>query len=156
MELSYRIASSPQEFREGARLFRIYAESISIDLSFQQFDDELRSIDLQYSAPSGALLLCYFSNEAIACVGLRQIDTEIAELKRMYVSPQCRGKHIGSELLVQIIGIAKQFGYRKIRLDTLPTMHEAQALYRSHGFYEIPPYRFNPVPGTIYMEKLLA
>jgi putative acetyltransferase len=77
-------------------------------------------------------------------------------LKRMYVDPDFRKNKIGRKLLEQCIETATSLGYKKLRLDTLPDMLQAQALYRAFGFYEIPAYRFNPVKGTVYMEKLLS
>jgi putative acetyltransferase len=152
-EITYGVAWSPTDFEEGRRLFREYVASLGVDLSFQDFENELNSIDLQYSRPVGALLLVYDGEKAIGCAGIRKIDAETAELKRMYVQDQYRGHKLGVKLLERSLEIAQELGYKKIRLDTLSTMQKAQALYRSFGFYEIPSYRFNPLEGTIYMEK---
>ena len=93
---------------------------------------------------------------AIGCAGIRKMDKEVAELKRMFVQLEYREHKIGSRLLELAIDIAKGLNYKIIRLDTWPNMTRAQSLYLSFGFYEIPPYRFNPVDGTVYMEKKLA
>ena len=152
----FKIARDPREFKDAEHLFREYAASLDVDLSFQGFESELTSIGQQYSRPKGALLLACMGDLAIGCVGLRPWDRETAELKRMFVRPAYRGYKIGHRLLELIIDIAKELQYKCIRLDTLPGMTEAQRLYRSYGFSEIPPYRFNPVEGTVFMEKKLV
>ena len=95
------------------------------------------------------------ANAFVGCSGIRRLDDETAELKRMYVKNEYRGYQIGVALLERSCEIAKQLGYKKLRLDTLATMTRAQQLYTASGFYQIAPYRFNPLPGTIYMEKEL-
>jgi putative acetyltransferase len=105
-------------------------------------------IDIQYNKPKGALLLAYKEKIAVGCLGIREFNIETAELKRMYVQTEYRGHQIGRKLL--------ELKYNKIRLDTLPSMTQAQNLYRIFGFYEIPSYRFNPINGTVYMEKNLT
>jgi putative acetyltransferase len=149
-------ATTREQFNDGRDLFNQYANSLNIDLCFQGFANELETIDKQYNKPQGALLLAYKNNVAVGCVGIRELDKGSAELKRMYVSTKFRKYKIGTKLLEGAIEIARQLGYKTIRLDTLPTMTPALNLYRSFGFYEIPSYRFNPVSGTVYMEKNLT
>jgi len=154
-DITYQIAQTEAAFEQGRQLFTAYVQSLGVDLSFQDFDHELQLINQQYHQPAGALLLAYDNTEPIGCVGIRKIDHETAELKRMYVQDKYRGYGIGVQLLEQSMQIARELGYKKIRLDTLKTMTKAQALYRAVGFYEIAPYRFNPLEGAIYMEKEL-
>jgi putative acetyltransferase len=156
MTISYRIANTTEDFETGRKLFEEYANSLNIDLSFQDFSKELNSISQQYNGPSGGLLLAFCDDFPAGCVGIRLLDKNIAELKRMYVKNEHRGLKIGVELLQQSIDLAKTLGYQKLRLDTLANMIKAQQLYRSFGFYEIDAYRFNPLQGTIYMEKDLT
>lgn len=155
LNIKFELATTGEEFDFAKDLFQQYAKSLSIDLSFQDFTNELKTIDKQYSKPGGALLLAYDNNAAIGCVALRKFDSETAELKRMFIRPEYRKHKIGKKLLELITEIAKELNYKKMRLDTLPDMEQAQRIYKAHGFYEIPPYRFNPVPGTVYMEKEL-
>jgi putative acetyltransferase len=156
MGFDFRVAHSKNDFADARELFIAYAESLPIDLSFQGFASELNAIHEQYNKPSGALVLVYYAQRAVACAGVRKFDDSIAELKRMYVHPDFRKNKIGRKLLEHCIETATSLGYKKLRLDTLPDMLQAQALYRTFGFYEIPAYRFNPVKGTVYMEKLLS
>lgn len=154
-QITYKIANSAQEFMDGRKLFEEYVQSIDVDLSFQGFAEELQTIDQQYNKPSGALILALDGKSAIGCCGIRQLEHGIAELKRMYVNPRYRNGNIGSALLSNSLAVAKELGYQKIRLDTLNSMTKAKKLYAAFGFYEIAPYRFNPLAGTVYMEKAL-
>jgi ribosomal protein S18 acetylase RimI-like enzyme len=154
-DISFKLASTAQDFKDADKLFHQYADVLTIDLSFQDFENELKSINLQYNKPNGALILSYAGAEAVGCVALRSLDGETAELKRMFVQAKFQGQKIGQRLLEQIFEVAKELHYKKIRLDTLSTMKAAQHLYRAFGFYEIAAYRFNPIEGAIYMEKIL-
>ena len=155
LNILYKIAGTDHDFELGKDLIRQYADSLHIDLSFQDFATELITLHKQYNKPRGALLLAYYNKLTIGCAAMRELNTETAELKRMFVQPEFRKHKIGQRLLELIIGIAKEFNYHTIRLDTLPGMTQAQTLYRAFGFYEIPAYRYNPDKGTVYMEKKL-
>ena len=132
-----------------------YAESLEFDLCFQNFEQELADIQVQYGAPNGCLLLVKNEETALGCVGARRWKGDIAELKRMYLRPETRGQGLGRQLLEAALAQARQLGYRSVRLDTLPSMTTAIALNRAFGFREIPAYRENPFEGTIYLEKQL-
>lgn len=137
-------------------LFREYAASLDIDLCFQNFERELDSLEQQYAPPQGALFLARVGTEAVGCAAVRRFEEGVAELKRMYVQPAFRGQGISRQLLDTALDTARHLGYRQIRLDSLPSMQTAIALYRSAGFTEIPAYRSNPVAGTVYLEKNLV
>lgn len=154
-EIVFKVAGTEADFAQGRELFREYAKSLPVDLAFQDFETELINISRQYCKPSGALLLVIKADALIGCAGIRKIDDVTAELKRMYIRPPYRGQQVGLKLLEHALVLARFLGYKKIRLDTLKHMTEAQALYTASGFYEIPAYRFNPFEGAIYMEKEL-
>ena len=153
--LLIRPAESPDRISLAATLLREYAASLAVDLSFQHFDEELASLPGDYAPPGGRLLLAFVDNAPAGCVALRKFDGEICEMKCLYVRPEFRGHQVGISLAETIIAAARDIGYRVMRLDTLPQMASAQALYLSLGFREIPPYRFNPVVGTRYFELVL-
>ncbi|MCF0052558.1 GNAT family N-acetyltransferase [Dyadobacter sp. LJ53] len=155
MNVFYKLAETSEEFEQAKELFIEYAHSLEIDLSFQNFSGELESVRLQYDKPTGALLLVYQDGSLAGCAGIRRLDGEIAELKRMYVRPDFRGLGIGKELLKRAIATAAGIGYKKIRLDTLSSMTKARSLYESFGFEPIDPYYFNPIEETIYMERVI-
>jgi ribosomal protein S18 acetylase RimI-like enzyme len=133
------------------QLFREYSESLDIDLCFQNFEAELASLPGKYAPPEGRLLLAWDANEVMGCVALRPIDTDSCEMKRLYIKPQARGQHLGRRLAELICFEAREAGYRRICLDTLPTMTAAVQLYESLGFKQIEPYVFNPVDGVIFL-----
>ena len=137
-------------------LFREYADSIEVDLGFQGFAEELAGLPGGYSAPDGRLLIALREADAAGCVALRRLDRETAELKRLYVRPAFRGSGLGRLLAERAIAEAREAGYRRIRLDTLPTMAGARRLYADLGFVDIAPYRHNPVPGSAFLELTLA
>lgn len=149
------LAGSPDEYATGKQLFLEYAQSLDFNLCFQGFEQELADIEAQYGAPAGCLLLVQNGDTAIGCAGVRRWQEGIAELKRMYLRPAARGSGMGKHLLDHAIEQARRLGYQSIRLDTLPTMEAAIALYRNAGFEEIPAYRENPFEATLYLEKQL-
>jgi putative acetyltransferase len=153
--LVYKTAESGQDFEHGRELFLEYARSLPIDLAFQNFSKELETMRDQYNKPWGALLLAYADEALAGCAGIRKLNGETAELKRMYVRPEYRGLKLGKELLTRALQTAKDLGYHSIRLDTLSSMTKARKLYESFGFQTIAAYYPNPFEDTIYMERLL-
>jgi putative acetyltransferase len=148
-------ANSAHDLAAVRELFREYADSLGFDLGFQDFERELAELPGDYAAPSGALLLAWVEGEAAACVALRDLGGGISEMKRLYVRPAFRGLGLGRRLAEAVIEVARGAGYASMRLDTVPRMREARRLYRSLGFHAIPPYRFNPIDGTEYLERTL-
>ncbi len=145
-----------EEYLDDVRqLFTEYAGSLNFDLCFQNFEKELSELPGEYAPPNGCIILAIAGIKRIGCVALRKIDDGISEMKRLYVQSAFRGKGIGRDLAVAIINEARKKGYRYIRLDTVPLMEEAIELYRSLGFKEIHPYRYNPITGAKYMELIL-
>jgi putative acetyltransferase len=149
-------ARTPGDIEEARRLFREYETSLGIDLCFQNFEQELAELPGRYAPPRGALLLARGEENAIAgCVALRPLGEEICEMKRLYVRDAFRGRGAGRLLAEEVIGEARRIGYRRMRLDTLPSMRRAIPLYRSLGFTDIAPYTQNPVEGALFLEKEL-
>lgn len=156
LKITVHEAASEHEYTQAAELFRDYAYELPIDLDFQDFENELNTIAKMYAPPHGTLLFAVKNgNDILGCVAIRPFKGDICELKRMYVKPSGRGLGIGTRLLKEAIRKSRELGYAAIRLDTLATMKKAIQLYERSGFYEIPPYRFNPIPGAKYYEKNL-
>lgn len=130
---------------EGDRRFKEY-------LDIQNYDEELAHLEHKYGLPYGRLYLAYYGQELAGCIGLRKIDEENCEMKRLYVRPQFRGKHIGEHLVGQIIREAKEIGYAYMLLDTLPFLQSVIHMYRKYGFYEISSYNDSPMNTSIYMK----
>ena len=143
--------SSPEDWLTARHLIEAYAQSLGVDLCFQNFDDEIEHLAEQYGPPTGAFLLAEVNGRVIGCVGLRRYDESSGEIKRLYVDPSGRGAGSGRELAKAIIERGRKLGYARLVLDTLPSMTEARALYTSLGFVPITAYRHNPIAGTSFL-----
>jgi len=148
-------AKSTESLGAIRELFVEYSKSLDVDLCFQGFAEELAGLPGQYAKPSGRLLLAHEHGQAIGCGALRRVSEEICEMKRLYVRPMARGRGAGLALINALMKGAREIGYAKMRLDTLPSMTKAIALYRALGFKEIAPYRYNPIPGSLFLEMAL-
>jgi ribosomal protein S18 acetylase RimI-like enzyme len=132
-----------------------YVDWLAIDLEYQDLERELALFPGDYAPPQGALLLAQAGADIAGCVALRRLEPRIGEMKRLWVRGNFQGLGIGRALAVAVLDRATRLGYERVRLDTLPRMATALALYRDLGFREIPAYYPSPLPGTIYLEKLL-
>ena len=148
--------ATPEDLAQIRRLFRAYADWLGVDLCFQGFEQELTELPGGYAPPAGRLLIARVGGDVVGCVGLRLLEPGVCEMKRLWVEPGFGGRGIGRALTESIVGAAREFGYERMRLDTLPErMPAAQHLYRSLGFREIPPYYDNPLPGVTMLELAL-
>jgi len=150
-----RRAASEAEIETARTLFREYEKSLGISLCFQNFAEEVAGLPGDYAPPDGRLLIAFVGRRPAGCVALRKIGEGVAEMKRLYVRLRFRGMKLGRQLTEAVLEEARSIGYRAVRLDTLPSMREAQTLYLSMGFTDIPPYNDHPVEGTRFMEKKL-
>ncbi|MFN3743488.1 MAG: GNAT family N-acetyltransferase [Hyphomicrobiaceae bacterium] len=159
-EAQFRISPvrSDEDLAAAVGLFRAYAASLGVDLAYQDFEGELASMPGKYAPPSGGLLLARSPDGTpLGCVALRAIAPDgCCEMKRLYVVPQARGTGLGRALVDEILELAVAIGYRELRLDTLPSMIDAQALYARLGFAPIDPYYETPIAGTVFMARALG
>ena len=150
-----RRAVSPDDIEQVRALLVEYAASLSFSLCFQNFERELAGLPGDYAPPDGRLLLALCSDQAAGCVALRKIGDGMCEMKRLYVRPQFRERGFGRRLATAILDDARALGYSAMRLDTVPSMKEAIALYQSLGFRRIEAYGHNPIEHAIFMELTL-
>ncbi|MCB1868295.1 MAG: carbonate dehydratase [Gammaproteobacteria bacterium] len=153
MKSSIRIldSSHTEELEQVRQFFRNYAAWLGVDLCFQNFDEEMASLPGAYSAPGGRLFLAELDGKPAGCVGIREFSNGVCEMKRLYVEPSMRTHGIGRKLALSAIGAAREIGYKRILLDTLPAMRIAVKLYRELGFQEAPAYYLTPLEGTIFL-----
>ncbi len=133
-------------------LFQSYEREIGVDLCFQRFGEELAHIPGGYGPPTGLLLVAKHNDVPVGCGGLRKLDSDVCEMKRLYVAPESRSLGIGRLLVGQLLAHASRLGYRAMRLDTLKQMSQARRIYQQFGFVEIAGYYDNPLDDVIYME----
>lgn len=148
-----RDALIPDELALIRELFQEYAAGLGIDLCFQGFAEELASLPGRYTRPAGGIWLAVEDEQVAGCVALRPLDPEQCELKRLYVRPAFRGRGLGRLLTEHVLSAATEAGYRRVFLDTLPSMDAAIALYRSLGFTKADPYYDNPVQGALFFVR---
>jgi carbonic anhydrase len=145
-------AQSSAQIEAVRSLFAEYVQWLGIDLSYQSFPEEFAALPWRYSPPRGDLLLALDGGEPAGCVALKPIDPESGEFKRFFVRPVFRGRGIGLALGRAIVDRARRIGYRRLCLDTLPSMGAALAVYRALGFRQVAPWHQTPVEGTLFME----
>lgn len=155
-DISLITPASPEEVEAVRVIFQEYADSLSVDLCFQDFEQELTSLPGDYQAPRGALLLAWVDDDVAGCCALRPIDNvdyvNAAEMKRLYVRKAFRRFGLGRMLAEAILDAARMGGYSTVLLDTLDDMEAARTLYEDLGFEEIPPYYHNPHAGAHYLK----
>jgi ribosomal protein S18 acetylase RimI-like enzyme len=150
------LATDTADIETARGLFLEYARSLGFSLCFQGFDEELATLPGSYAPPQGRLEIARVDGNVAGCVGLRPLDGDRCEMKRLYVRPAFRGHGLGRRLAEFAIAEARTIGYQHMVLDTLESMTAARALYASFGFREIPAYYNNPLDGVIYAELLLV
>jgi len=149
-------AITPEDLTAVSDLFQGYAASLSVDLGYQDFATELAGLPGKYAEPEGALLLVRDdAGTPLGCIALRPLDERVCEMKRLFLLPDARGLGLGRALAEAIIAAARDRGYRELRLDTLPSMTSAIALYEGLGFERIEPYYTPTPPGTVFMALAL-
>jgi ribosomal protein S18 acetylase RimI-like enzyme len=153
MNVTIAPAKHPDDVGQVRGLFVEYANGLGVDLCFQNFAEELAGLPGKYTPPLGNLWLAMVDAQPAGCVAVRPLEPSIAELKRLYVQPVYRGLKLGRQLTEMALAFARSVGYSRIRLDTLPSMTAAQALYRALGFEMIEPYCADPICGATYWEK---
>ncbi|MEK6280704.1 MAG: GNAT family N-acetyltransferase [Acidobacteriota bacterium] len=151
--ITLKQVSSSEEIERTRQLFEEYVKWLGVNLCFQNYDKEVAELPGEYVPPTGRLYLATEAGEAAGCIALRKLADGICEMKRLYVRPQFRGKALGRTLVDRIIEDAREIGYDRMRLDTLPgKMDQAIAMYRALGFKEIERYYNNPYQTAAFME----
>lgn len=132
-----------------------HGDEVKECLKSQHLDDELNDLQKKYALPDGRLYLVRVDGETAGCVGLTRNDEDYCELKRLYVRPEFRGKHLSKALIEKVIDDAKSIGYKYMRLDTFPFMNAAIKLYEKYEFEYIENYNGNPAKTALFMQLTL-
>ena len=149
--ISIESAATADSIAQARILFEEYQAALGVDLGFQDFENELATLPGHYATPNGRLLLASADGLVAGSVALRPLSDDACEMKRLFVRPAFRASGVGRMLAERVITEARSIGYRRMFLDTLPSMGRAQQLYDALGFREVAPYRYNPVAGTKYL-----
>ena len=159
MNTDYELVSALNRREELIPLYEEYAAMLlqtdpvfADSLAQQNYDVEIAHLEEKYAYPKGRIYLVYVEGKLAGCVGMKPLDERHAELKRLYIRPEVRGRNLGEELTRRIMNDAREEGYSILRLDTLPGLKSAVKLYRRMGFREIEAYYDCLVPKTIFME----
>ncbi len=129
-----RAANGLEDLALVRQLFEEYWNSFGFTPCFQNFSSELAGLPGAYAPPDGRLAMAFVEGDAAGCVALRRFDAARAELKRLYVRMQFRGRGIGRMLLNWVIAEARAAGYAELVGDSLPVMRRALAMYERTGF----------------------
>jgi len=159
VEITLLAPSSDADWLAVREILAEYRKSLTVDLCFQDFDEELQSLPGQYEQPSGGFLLALVDGAVAGCGGFRNLPEvdypNACEMKRLYVRPAFRRFGLGRVLAQGLLDAATQAGYSSMLLDTLDDMEAARGLYESLGFESVPPYYFNPIAGAHYLKAEL-
>jgi ribosomal protein S18 acetylase RimI-like enzyme len=143
--------AGPEDVVTLRALFREYSASLGEHGCFPDFEGELAVLPGGYEV----LLVARIDGTAVGCVALKQLADGACEMKRLYVSTAARGSGTGRALVDAVITRARELGFRTMRLDTLPTMDAARAIYLSLGFRPTERYNDNPIAGVLFFELAL-
>ena len=147
-----RQAQFPSDQATVVVLIREYAAWLNIDMSFQNFEQEMAQLESVYSLPKGLFWVVQQGEQLVGCVGFKHLDATTAEVKRLYVQPAFRGQRWGEQLMRVLLGTTRQLGYQRLVLDTVPQTAFAQTLYQRMGFTQIGQYYDGPTLATQFFE----
>lgn len=154
-KISIHICESKEDFTIAKTITQDYMRWLGMDLNFQNIDKEFQVFEIMYGKPNGCFIYTTIDDKIVGGVAVRKLDFETCEMKRLFVYDAFQGKGLGKLLCGEIISIASELGYHKMRLDTVSKLKSAIGLYEKTGFYEIEAYYPNPDPTVKYMEMEL-
>lgn len=149
------ICQSEVDFSIAKQLTIDYLKWLEMDLVYQGIESELDALNKMYNHPKGAFIYILINNKIAGGGGVRFLEEDICEMKRLFIYDTYRGQHLGELLCVELINASRELGYKKMRLDTVSKLKAAIQLYKKAGFYEIPAYCKNPDTTAKFMEIVL-
>jgi ribosomal protein S18 acetylase RimI-like enzyme len=163
-ETRLRRVNWSKEIETVRRLFQDYRQWIAdhrdteaaadstVRIGLRQIDQQIAELPGAYGPPRGEIILGLSQGAVVACGALRELEPKIGEIKRVYVRADHRGPGFGPRLTRALLRRARELGYERVRVDTLPTMAAAIQFYQGMGFAPIPAYWPHPVPGALFFE----
>ena len=146
-----RRATFPDDAAAVLSIWREFIANSPVNLDYQQNDAEFADLAGKYATPGGCVLLADRDGDIEGCVAFRRFNTNICEMKRLYVRPRARGGRLGYGLVARLIAEARGAGYRDMRLDVQEKSTFARELYMTFGFVVADPISFNPVAGASFL-----
>jgi GNAT superfamily N-acetyltransferase len=131
-----------------AELAERFSEGFDVALALPTPPDEM-------TPPLGSFLVAWLDGAPVGCGALKTLAPGVGYLKRMWVAGSVRGLGVGRRLLGALEEEARGLGFRVLRLETNRALQEAQSLYRSAGYREIPPFNDEPYADH-WFEKALV
>ncbi|MFZ0830122.1 MAG: GNAT family N-acetyltransferase [Thermoplasmata archaeon] len=123
-----------------------------VRMGLAQIDTQIAELPRSYGPPRGEIILAFAKKAVVACGALRELKPKVAEIKRIYVRADHRGPGFGPRLTRALLRRARELGYERVRVDTLPSMYAAIQFYQELGFAPIPAYWDHPVSGALFFE----
>lgn len=155
-EYVVREVAGDDDIAEVKRLVRAHGDARSTTPGVEFVYADAERMPGPYVPPRGGIWIASTGARALGCVALRPMTPEAAEMKRMFVEAEWRGRGVGRALVAALIAGARARGYRTVRLGTLDDMLAAQALYHSFGFAPVPRYRDDELIDTRFYELSLS
>ncbi len=149
--VTVRQAEFPKDAAAVLEIWREFVASPSVSLDFQGNEAEFENFPGKYAAPDGRVLVAERNGSLVGCISFRKVNSDICEMKCLYVRPEGRGYGLGLQLTRCLIAAAIEAGYGEMRLDVLAEFETARAIYKSLGFTTADPVSFNPLPGTSFL-----
>jgi len=146
-----RHAEFPADVPAVLSIWREFIANSPVNLDYQGNETEFATLPGKYGAPQGCVLLADRGGEIDGCVAFRKVSRDICEMKRLYVRPHARGRHLGNDLVARLIVQARITGYREMRLDVMEKSVPARMLYAAFGFVAAEPVSFNPAAGAAFL-----
>jgi ribosomal protein S18 acetylase RimI-like enzyme len=127
----------------------------NVKMGLGQVDKQIAELPGAYGPPRGEIILAFAQEALVACGALRELESKVGEIKRIYVRADHRGPGFGPRLTRALLSRARALGFERVRVDTLPTMTAAIQFYQEMGFDPMPAYWPHPVPGALFFEYMV-
>lgn len=144
--MNFEIRNGHDYIDEVKDLFVEYVRSLGVSASLREF----HGLEDKYKGEGEALYIAFIDNKPAGCVALRNVDNNTAAMKRLYIRPAFRHSSLGSNMAKLVVEDAREFGYKTLLLDSLPSMENAKELYTNLGFKKLDDTK-RPVKTVVHL-----